>query len=262
MPLSLQPPSQPPPSLPPPSLPPPATSALLLDLDGTLLDLAPTPDSVVVPPGLLRSLRRLRAGLGGALAVVSGRPVEQIDALLGDAPYAVAGEHGGAIRREPDAAFARPALPAMPAHWLDEAASIIAQHPGALLERKLRGLVFHYRGAPASGPALRQAALALTGPHSGRFQVLEASMAWEIRPRGTDKGVAVATLMREPPFAGRRPIFIGDDVTDEDGIRVAIELGGAGLRVAEAFGSPEAVRDWLRLGAEALDADAMAWPAL
>ena len=92
-------------------LPPFAASALLLDFDGTLVDLAPTPDAVVVAPGFRETLRRLRDRLGGALAVITGRPVETVDALLGDAPYAVAGEHGGAVRHAPGEALIRPSLP-------------------------------------------------------------------------------------------------------------------------------------------------------
>ncbi|HYZ61845.1 MAG TPA: trehalose-phosphatase [Acetobacteraceae bacterium] len=240
-------------------LPPPAEAALLLDLDGTLLDLAPTPDSVVVPPGLLDTLRRLRAHLGDALAVVTGRPVEQIDALLADTPYAVAGEHGGAIRHQPGGPIVRPTLPDPPVEWIIHAAEIIERHPGSLLEQKQRGFVFHYRQAPEHGPALRQAALALIAPERDRFQVLEAAMAWEVRPRGVDKGIAVNALAAESPFAGRLPVFIGDDVTDEDGMRAARALGGAGLRVDDAFGSPEQVRTWLRQSADALDRGETGW---
>lgn len=240
------------------ALPPPAESALLLDVDGTLLDIAPTPDSVVVPPDLPGTLRRLRRQLGDALAVISGRPVEQVDALLGDAPYAVAGEHGGAIRRRPGAAVTRPDLPTPPPEWLDDAERIASRHPGSRVERKQRGFVFHYRQAPDAGPALRDAAQALIAPVAGCFQVLEASMAWEIRPCGVDKGVAVRALMQAAPFAGRRPIFIGDDVTDEDGMRAARALGGLGLRVDEAFGTPEDVRIWLRTATEGSGED---WPA-
>lgn len=242
------------------ALPSPAESALLLDLDGTLLDLAPTPDSVVVPPGLLDTLRRLRRHLRDGLAVVTGRPIEQIDGLLADVPFAVAGEHGGAIRHQPGGPIVRPTLPDPPVDWIISAAEIVDRHPGTLLEQKQRGFVFHYRLAPECGPALRQAARDLIAPEAGRFQVLEASMAWEVRPRGVDKGVAVEALCAEAPFAGKRPIFIGDDVTDEDGMRVARALGGAGLRVDEVFGNPEGVRAWLRRSAEALEAGQPCWP--
>jgi trehalose 6-phosphate phosphatase len=241
-------------------LPSPTESALLLDLDGTLLDLAPTPDLVVVPPGLLDTLRRLRQLLGDALAVVTGRPIEQIDGLLADVPYAVAGEHGGAIRHVPGGPVVRPTLPDPPVEWVLRAAEIVDRYPGALLEQKQRGFVFHYRLAPEAGPTLREAALELVASEAGQFQVLEALMAWEVRPRGVDKGVAVQALCAEAPFASRRPIFIGDDVTDEDGMRAARAIGGAGLRVDRAFGSPAGVRDWLSRSVEAITAGRFAWP--
>lgn len=244
------------------SLPPPGQAALLLDIDGTLIDLAPTPDSVVMPDGLIDTLLRLRRHLGDALAVITGRPLDQVDALLPGGPYAAAVEHGGAIRHAPDAAVERAALPDLPDAWVEQAAATVAAHPGSLLERKQRGLVLHYRLAPAAGRALRVAAEALIAGDTERFQVLEASMAWEIRPRGIDKGVAVERLCARAPFAGRLPIFIGDDVTDEDGIRVAQSMGGAGLRVDRAFGGPADVRAWLQRSADQFDAGATDWAPL
>ena len=246
----------------PPPLPPPARAALLLDLDGTLLDIAPTPDAVVVPPGLPDALTRLRAHLGGALAVVTGRPLEQVDALLGPVPHAVAGEHGGVIRHAPGAGVVRVALPEPPAPWLDAARRIADAHPGVLLERKRRGFVFHYRLAPHLGPMLREAAMELIRPGGDHFGLMAAHMAWEVRPRGADKGTAVLSVMSQAPFAGRRPVFIGDDVTDEDGIQAARSLGGAGLRVPEAFGDAAGVRAWLAATAAALDAGGDGWAPL
>jgi trehalose 6-phosphate phosphatase len=233
--------------MPPPAdvLPPIARAALLLDVDGTLLDIAPTHDAVVVPPDLIASLRTLRGRLGGALAVISGRPVEQVEALLPDAVQAIAGEHGGAIRHAPGEALDRIELPRPPDAWFAAAARIVAAHPGATLEHKANGFVLHYRAVPGEGPALG-AALAALVEGSDRFVVLPARKAWELRPHGADKGTAVMALMQRPPFAGRLPVFIGDDVTDEDGIAAARRLGGVGLRVAEAFGSPSRVRAWLQ----------------
>jgi trehalose 6-phosphate phosphatase len=238
------------------TLPPFARAALLLDMDGTLLDIAPTPDAVVVPQGLIADLRALRTRLGGALAVVTGRPIAQVDALLGDAPYAVAGEHGGAIRHAPGQTDQHAVLPEPPADWLATGKAIAAAHPGALLERKARGFVLHYRAAPEHGPALQRALQALMQDTPG-FAVLPARMAWELKPLGADKGTAVAALMNDTPFTGRLPIFIGDDVTDEDGMAAATHMGGAGLRVDEAFGTAQAVRNWL--AAAARDG---AWPPL
>jgi trehalose 6-phosphate phosphatase len=237
-------------------LPPFDRTALLLDVDGTLIDLAPRPDAVVVPPDLPDTLRRLRQRLGGALAVISGRPVETVDALLDAAPYAVAGEHGGAVRRAPGEPLERPDLPTPPEAWLNKAAQLAAANPGALLERKARGFALHYRAVPEAGPAFRDELAALLAG-SPRFELLAGHMLWEVRPRGVDKGSAVRALMQRPPFANRLPLFIGDDVTDEDGMRVARAMGGAGLRVDAAFGEPEDVRQWLRAAA-----DSGAWPVL
>ena len=138
-------------------LPAPTETALLLDIDGTLLDLAPTPEAVVVPPELLDSLRRLRRHLGDALGVITGRPLEQVDQLLPGVPFAAAGEHGGALRHGPDEVVERPPLADIPPPWFDIAEEIVAAHPGALLERKARGFVLHYRLAPEAGPTLYDA---------------------------------------------------------------------------------------------------------
>lgn len=229
----------------PVTLPPLESAALLLDLDGTLLDIAPTPDAVVVPPGLAATLRTLRGLMGDALAVVTGRPIDQVDALLPGVPFAVAGEHGGAIRPAPGAEVARVSLPDPPVDWVIEAARLVQQHPGALLEQKQRGFVLHYRAAPEAGPALHEAVQALIAPQGARFQLMPALMAWEVRPRGADKGSAVETLMTTTPFAGRAPVFIGDDVTDEDGMTAARTLGGAGLRLDAWFGTAGGLRAWL-----------------
>ena len=240
----------------PPSLPPIERAALLLDLDGTLLDIAPAPDAVVVPPGLRDTLHALRPLLGDALAVVTGRPVETVEALLGDAPFAVAGEHGGAIRHAPGQPLERPDLPAPPEAWLAAAGRVVAAHPGALLERKVRGFALHYRAVPDAGPAMRDA-LDVLLDGSADFEVLSGQMIWEVRPRGVDKGKAVARLMARAPFLGRMPVFIGDDVTDEDGIAEAQASGGAGLRVPESFGNAAGVRAWL-----AATAAGRAWAAV
>ena len=244
----------------PVTLPPPPDAALMLDLDGTLLDIAATPDAVRVAPGLAAALGRLRDALGGALAVVTGRPIEQVDALLPGVPYAVAGEHGGAIRHAPGAAVVRALLPDPPAGWAVEAARIVAAHPGAMLEQKQRGFVLHYRARPEVGPALREALVALMAAEGAGFQIMPALMAWEVRPRGADKGSAVQSLSAEPPFFGRRPVFIGDDVTDEDGMAAARALGGAGLRVDEWFGTAAGVRAWLGASADSLSRGEE-WPA-
>jgi trehalose 6-phosphate phosphatase len=226
-------------------LPPFRRTALFLDLDGTLLDLAPTPDSVVVPPDLTDALLMIRDRLDGALAIVTGRTIETIDSLLGRLPIAVAGEHGGAVRPEPGAATERPDLKSPPQTWLDRGSALEATHPGTIFETKPRGFSFHFRLAPDSEPAIHELLSSLLA-ESEDFDLMQGHMMWEVRPRGADKGHAVTRLMREAPFRGRVPVFIGDDVTDEDGMRVARAMGGAGLRVQDVFGDAAGVRDWLR----------------
>ena len=226
-------------------LPPFRDAALLLDLDGTLLDMAPTPDSVVVPAGLKDDLRRLRDLLDQAVAVVTGRPVEAIETLLGDAIPTIAGEHGGAIRPTAGAMIERPDLPAPPAEWLAAGAALEAAHPGAMFERKARGFGLHYRLAPDAGPEIH-AALSSLLAGAPDFELMPGHMLWEVRPRGIDKGHAVENLMRRAPFHGRVPVFIGDDTTDKDGIRAAEALGGTGLWVPDVFGDASGVRAWLR----------------
>jgi trehalose 6-phosphate phosphatase len=223
----------------------PEHAALLLDLDGTLIDFAPTPDSVVVPPTLLTDLTRLRHALDDALAIITGRPIAQVDALLGTVPTAVAGEHGAALRHHPDGPVERVPLPQFPATWLAEAAELEAALPGILLERKQASFVLHFRRAPQHGPALRAALDAMVATDPAHFFIMQAAMAWELKPRGADKGTAVTALMARAPFAGRVPVFIGDDITDEDGMAAARALGGLGLRVQDAFVDPAGVRSWL-----------------
>jgi len=227
------------------ALPPLRQTALLLDLDGTLLDIAPTPDAVVVPaelPDVLRALRRL---LDDAVAVVTGRPVEMIDRLLGDAVFAVAGEHGGAIRHAPGQPLERPPAPTPPDTLMTEARRLTAAYPGAIFEPKARGFSLHYRAVPTAGEVLHEGLTRLLAD-SDELELLPGNMIWEVRPRGVDKGTAVVGLMDRAPFRGRLPVFIGDDVTDQDGIAAAATMGGAGLWVPDDFGSAAAVRAWLR----------------
>lgn len=230
-------------------LPPFGQTALLLDMDGTLIDLAPTPEGVEIDPVLPDTLAALRDQLGGALAIVTGRPIETVDRFLGPAPGAVAGEHGGAFRFMPDMAIERPNLPTPPAAWLAEAERLAAAYPGAILERKARGFALHYRQAPEAETVFLKALTDLLADDTG-FHIMPAHKLWEVRPVGADKGGAVQALLKHAPFAGRLPVFIGDDVTDEDGMRAARALGGSGYRVDEAFGAPRDVRAWLREAAD------------
>ncbi|MBX9700108.1 MAG: trehalose-phosphatase [Acetobacteraceae bacterium] len=218
--------------------------AMLLDFDGTLVDIAATPDAIVVPPGLRETLHGVTTACAGALAIISGRTIDELDAFLHPLRLPIAGEHGAAVRVSPDAPITRPPLPVLPDAWSEAATAMSRQHDGVLLERKQAGFVLHYRRRPDIGAQLHAALAALLGTGSA-FEIMPAACAWEVRPRGIDKGVAVRQLMRHSPFRGRAPVFIGDDVTDEDGIAAARALGGSGLRVAEHFGDAAGVRAWL-----------------
>jgi len=222
--------------------------ALFLDLDGTLIDLAETPDAVRVPDELPNLLESLAARRGKALAILSGRRLDDVDRLTGRS-FPAGAEHG-VIRRDADGTIhVLDAPSAIRPEWQAALEASALEWPGTLIEPKQRGLVAHYRRNPAAGPALERVIHEMLDGADG-VELLPAHMAWEIRPRGADKGAALDWFMTRPPFAGRIPVFIGDDVTDEVAIDAARKLGGIGLHVARDFGGPEggpdAVRAWLR----------------
>lgn len=219
--------------------------ALFLDLDGTLLDLAPRPDLVATPSGLVELLQALELGLDGAVAVVSGRPLQQVDALLQPWRPLGAGEHGAFCRLSPDVVVT-PDPPAVPATWRQSADRFALSHRGIVVEQKATAIAVHFRFAPAIGALVHDVLAALVAEDSMEFMLVPAHMAWEIRPRGINKGTAVRRLMLAAPFAGRKPVFVGDDVTDEDGMDAAEALGGMGVRVQDRFPSgASGVRAWL-----------------
>ncbi|MGH7122461.1 MAG: trehalose-phosphatase [Acetobacteraceae bacterium] len=229
-----------------PPLPPLGRLALLLDIDGTLLELAPAPSEVLVPPDLPDLLHDLAARLDGALALISGRRIEEIDALFPGLGIAVAGEHGAALRRAPDRPVERLELPRVPPILRAAARELAAAYPGVLLEEKPSGFVLHFRRAEAAGRALGAALDSMIGGSGAGFVVAPAIMAWEVRPAGVDKGAAVHALLERAPYAGRIPLFVGDDATDDDAIRAARALGGFGFQVGSTFGTAASVRVWLR----------------
>ncbi len=225
--------------------PPPAGAALFLDIDGTLLDIAARPELVVIPPGLPALLTRLREDRGGALAIISGRPLADIDRFFPNSLPAAA-EHGAILRDAGGTIHELSRRPAAFAHWLATLKAAALQMPGVLIEEKKVSLVIHYRQAPECGERLRALAERLIADAGPDVALLKAHMAFELRPRGSGKDTALAWFMAHPPFTGRAPVFIGDDVTDEPAIALANECGGMGLHVARDFaGSPQAVRDWL-----------------
>lgn len=202
--------------------------ALFLDFDGTLVDLAPQPEDVVVPPALIGTLRELHAYLGGAVAIISGRPIEQLDAFLSPLRLPVAGVHG-AERRGAGGELSYQAT-----HPLDEveraARALASQHPALRLEAKRGSLALHYRQAPEL-EALCLATMRQAVEASPGLTLLRGKMVAEAKPAAASKGLAIDAFMHEPPFAGRQPVFFGDDFTDEVGFTVVQNRGGMGVKV-------------------------------
>ena len=225
------------------------SSALFLDFDGTLAELAPTPDAVRTAPGLVESLAALNASLGGALAIVSGRPVADLDRFLAPLRLALAAEHG-AVLRLADGRTQRAAPPDL-RDSAQAGAELARLHPGLVLERKSMSVALHYRGAPQWAQSCIDA-LAATVENRPDLELLHGKCVVEVRCAGVDKGRAIAALMASEPFSGRLPIFAGDDVTDEAGFAVVQEAGGVAIKVGDGAtvarhvcASPEALRGWL-----------------
>lgn len=205
--------------------------ALFVDLDGTLFDIAPSPQAVGPDPALGALLARVAGSLDGALAVVSGRALEDIDRMLAPCRTAVAALHG-AERRERDGSVTRlPVDRAALASVRRRLDAFAAGQPGLLVEDKGAAVAMHFRRAPLLAKEARACVEAAVAPHAGSLVVRPGKAVVEARPRGVDKGVAIAAFLARPPFAGRRPVAIGDDLTDEDGFAVARAHGGFAILV-------------------------------
>jgi len=204
--------------------------ALFLDFDGTMVDIAPQPEAVHVPQPLIAHLTWLQGYLEGAVAVISGRPIEQIDSFLRPLKLPVSGVHG-AERRGADGAMTL--LSTHPLDAVEQAATALAaQHPGLLVENKRGSIALHYRQAPQLEQlcvdAMQQAV-----EDSPGLTLLRGKMVVEAKPGGASKGRAIDAFMKEAQFAGRTPLFIGDDFTDEVGFSTVQRAGGLGIKVGE-----------------------------
>jgi trehalose 6-phosphate phosphatase len=231
----------------------PDASALFLDVDGTLLPIASRPDAVAVPPGLLTLLADLERHLQGALALVSGRSIADLDRLFAPLSLPTAGVHG-LERRGADGTLHREATAELLDPLRRPIEDFIAARPGLLLEDKRQSLALHYRNAPQLEAEVETLLGELLGDAPSHLSLQRGKMVIEVRAGSADKGTAIEAFSREAPFAGRVPVFIGDDVTDEDGFRLINRLGGLSIRVGEAQDSaavcilPDeaAVYAWLR----------------
>jgi len=236
-------------------------ACLFLDVDGTLLDFAPTPDGALVDDAMLVLLSRLREALGGAVALVSGRPLEQIDTMFRPLLMPVAGIHGFE-RRSAAGVVYRPTASGVALdqvrRWLRPD---VLTEAGLLLEDKGHSLALHYRLSPqAAGRALDLARGALARLAQG-YEIIEGEKVVELKPAGLNKATAIEAFMKEPPFEGCVPIFLGDDVTDFDGFAAVRSHGGVVIAVGDRASArwhlqgPGSTRSWLRELADCLGAN-------
>lgn len=227
--------------------------ALFLDFDGTLADIAAQPHAVHVLPEVVPTLQSLHRYLDGALAIVTGRTLADIDRFLAPLQLPLACEHGAQYRLGNGHAGGVPAPDLTPV--LDALRPLLSLYPQLLLEPKSAGLALHYRQAMALEP-LCQATLAQALQELPGMELMQGKCVLEVKPSGPSKGRAIGDFMRHAPFAGRTPIFVGDDVTDEAGFAATQDLGGIGVKVGPGdtlalarVEGPAAVRAWLQQAA-------------
>src|SRR3954454_6424180 len=227
--------------------------AVLLDIDGTLLDLAPTPREVWVPPDLSKTLNRLLDKTSGAVALVSGRSLNDIDLIFAPEQFPAVGGHGAEMRLESDSEAVATHAPPMDKELKRRLAAIAKLSPGILLDDKGYSLALHYRLAPHAEKAIYAAvSLIRADLPNAPIEVMPGKCGCEIKHSGFNKATGVRELMKHDPFKGRRPIFIGDDVTDESVFAIMPDLHGLAFSVgrrakgvADHFDEPRDVREWL-----------------
>jgi trehalose 6-phosphate phosphatase len=229
-------------------------AALFLDVDGTILEFAASPAAAVAPEGLVSCLARVKSALGGALALVSGRTLSDLDRLFRPLRLRASGVHGAEVRFDPMASVVvAERAEAPPAGAWRRLNAILADFPGAFAENKRFSFAVHYRAAPSLAARLGDALRRFAGDQAPLdLELVEGRLAYELKARGFDKGAAIRRFMARAPFAGRVPIFVGDDATDEDGFAAvaslrgfAYSVGRSRSAVAAAFPDPASVRRWL-----------------
>ena len=226
--------------------------ALFLDVDGTLLDFAERPDAVRVDRELGDLLANLQAACAGALALISGRPVSEIDRLFAPLRLAVAGQHG-IERRDARGVMHHYAFGGARLQRAARALhALVAEHPALLLEEKESSLALHYRQAPQLAEIAHRAALSAARGLGAGFELIAGKLVYELKPGGRDKGLAIDDFMTEVPFARRVAVFVGDDTTDEFGFETVNRIGGLSVKVGPGpsvarwrLADAAAVREWL-----------------
>jgi trehalose 6-phosphate phosphatase len=235
-----------------PTLPAPSLEwCLFLDVDGTLIELTDSPLDTHADSGLKALLGDVAERLSGALALVSGRSISYLDALFAPLRLPAAGLHGVERRKASGVIQGASFVDTQ----LDSARTaltvLVRAHPGTLLEDKGRTIAVHFRMAPHSEAPVRAAVRASAALLGNNYHIQEGNMMLEIKPRGFSKGSAIKAFMLEPPFSGRKPVFVGDDLTDQEGFKAVEDQGGISIAVGDRvrgqfrMDSPAAVRNWL-----------------
>lgn len=226
--------------------------AYFLDVDGTLIDIADSPDAVHIDAALLDLIARLHRATGGAMALVSGRSLSDLEQRLGRLRLPMAGQHGLERRDAAGRLWIHAAPPAAKSGIKAALAPILARHPGLLLEDKGLTLALHFRRTPHLAAYAQRLMAQMAQVAGGGLEVQHGKLVVELKPSGIDKGTAVAEYLGEPPFRGRQPVFIGDDLNDEHGFAEVNRLGGVSIKVGKGascarFRLPDvvAVRTWL-----------------
>jgi trehalose 6-phosphate phosphatase len=233
---------------------------LFLDIDGTLLELAETPEQVVVTARVRKLLRNLNTATGGAFALISGRSLGDIDTLFGNPGLSAAGLHGVECRTGYNGVtHVQSVDKGLMQSFRDKLRAYTDRHPGLLLEDKKLSIAIHFRHASNLQAGVEAILRETIAGHDSVFHVQHGKMLAEIKPRISNKGFAIQRFMQTPPFRGRIPLFIGDDITDEDGFRAVNELGGISVKVGHdpscagcCLGNPADVIGWLEIYLEFL----------
>lgn len=225
--------------------------AYFLDVDGTLVELAATPNEVHVPMRLTNILSAAHQYCAGALALVSGRPIEQLDGMLGLPQLSMAGQHGLEMRDTHGELHYQEVRTSDLSNVIEYLQMLKARHPGLLIEDKGATLAIHYRQAPALAGHLGRLINGILAIQPD-LRLQRGKYVYELKPAGFDKGTAIAKMMECPPFAGRRPVFIGDDLTDEHGFETINHLDGVSIKVGSGrtcaqyrLDNVDAVHHWL-----------------
>lgn len=232
----------------------PKRTAIFLDIDGTLLDIAPTPLDVKVSDALRETLASLFETFGGAVAFISGRPVGEMDRLFAPLQMPAVGGHGAEVRFAPQSKVRRSKIARLDDELRTAFARIGRIGEGVIVEDKGYSLAIHYRLAPELGGEIMKGVTAICrNERCDSLEILPGKLVIEIKPGGYDKGTGLREMMSVPPFTGRRPIFIGDDITDTAAFAVLPDYGGTGFSVGGIvpgasynFDGPQDVRRWLR----------------